>query len=144
MGNTSVIRDLKAMGFRDEQIRQATVNGKSLEDAVVESKRPAYWPYQSKAEMLFADELESRRLGGVSKWWAYEPVTLVIVDAEGKRCRYTPDFMELTISGLLNFYEVKGFLRTAARVRFLAARERYPFWTFTMVRRYRGRFEVIL
>jgi hypothetical protein len=105
-------------------------------------------PYKSKAEQQFAWKLEDDRKAGEIFWWAYEPITLVIVDAGGKRCRYTPDFM-IASPGELQYYdfefiEVKGFLREAARIRFLAAREKYPFWKFTMVKKEGGAFKIIL
>ena len=106
-----------------------TYQGKSLDD--VEEKPKSR--YKSKLEQRFAWELESRQKIGLVTWWAYEPVTLVIVDAGGKRCRYTADFVAQNNNSDLIFYECKGFLREAARIRFLAAKERYPFWTFKMI-----------
>ena len=108
-------------------------------------------PYKSKAERLYAWELERRKEIGEIVFWAYEPVTLVIVSGE-KRCRYTPDFMVVysylyDVGYTLEFVEVKGgsgFCREAARIRFLAARERYPFWLFSMVRRHKSSWETIL
>jgi hypothetical protein len=106
-------------------------------------------PYKSKAEQQYAWELEDKKNGGTILWWAYEPITLVIVEADGKRCRYTPDFLVVRETALLMtefiFIEVKGFTREAARIRFLAARERYPFFQFRMVRKTKGGgFEDIL
>jgi len=103
--------------------------------------------YKSKAEAQYAWELEAMLKDGDISWWAYEPITLVVVDAGGKRCRYTPDFLlvrETEHGSELEFVEVKGFCREAARIRFLAARERYPFWTFTMVRKAKHGWETIL
>jgi len=140
----NAIEELRRRGFSDAQIAAATVNGKPLAGDLERANRPACWPYKSKAEKLFADRLEARLASGLAAWWAYEPITLVIVDTDGQRCRYTPDFAEWSIAGRLYLYEVKGFLREAARIRFLAARERYPFWTFSMVRRTAGGWETIL
>jgi len=111
--------------------------------------------YKSKAEAQFAWELQDQLEAGKIEWWAYEPVTLVIADADGVRCRYTPDFLVLGwmpheddpgwTQAVYTFYEVKGFLRESARIRFLAAKERYPFWNFVMVRKKKGGgFETIM
>jgi hypothetical protein len=134
----NVTDTLRRMGFDASQIAAATINGKPIAQA--EPPKPKS-PYRSKMEQHFAWKLEADKAAGLIDWWAYEPVTLVIVDASGKRCRYTPDFATVTLGGLckdvpiLEFYEVKGHCREAARLRFLAARERYPFWHFTMVHR---------
>jgi len=111
---------------------------------------PKKSPYKNKWEQQYAWELTSRQRFGEILWWAYTPVTLVIVDANGKRCRYTPDFMVVREHLVVKipdfeFVEVKGHLREAARIRFLAARERYPFFKFTMVHRTKaGDWETML
>lgn len=96
-------------------------------------------PYKNKTEQQMAWLLDDEQKAGRCIWWAYEPVTLVIVDSGGEKCRYTPDFMVVreTITGALKyeFIEVKGWCREAARIRFLAARERYPFFCFRMVQK---------
>ncbi len=140
----SVADDLRRMGFDSDQIAGALIDGKPL--AEVADKPKPKSQYKSKAESLYADYLQSRMGGFGVEWWAYEPVTLVIVDANGVRCRYTPDFAVInTGTEKVAFIEVKGFLREAARLRFLAARERYPFWDFFMMRRSPGgRWELLL
>jgi hypothetical protein len=93
--------------------------------------------YKSKAERLMAWRLQDLLKDGVIEWWAYEPFTIVVADAKGDRARYTPDFLVIRedFGGKeWHFIEVKGYLREAARVRFISARERYPFCKFTMQR----------
>jgi ferredoxin len=123
------------MGWSEDLIDAAKVDGKPIE-AAPPKKRP-FHPYKSKAEYLFAQKLIADQNIGIVKWWAYEPITLVIADANGKRCRYTPDFLvcESMCPACMIFYEIKGFLRESARIRFIAAQERYPFWNFQMLRR---------
>jgi len=140
MSNVGIIADLKRMGWTDAQIAGATVNGKPL---YVIKQQPKS-RYKSKAEALFAERLQCRKDSGEIQWWDYEPMTLVIVEADGKRCRYTPDFATYDSESGLCFYEVKGFLREAARLRFLAAKERYPFVKWYMVRYTQGKWEFIL
>lgn len=131
---------LRALGLNPDTLPPGTlIGGRTIEQLEAETKAHEKQKdrYKSKAERLYADRLEWRRQNFELVWWAYEPVTLVIVDANGERCRYTPDFMALTPEATVWFYEVKGHLREAARLRFLTARERYPFWNFQMVRRER-------
>ena len=135
----NVTDTLRRMGFDSTQIASATINGKPIAQA--EPPKPKS-PYRSKMEQHFAWWLQAEVEAGRFVWWAYEPLSLVIVDAGGKRCRYCPDFLAISLHGRApdiyrkyDFYEVKGHCREAARLRFLAARERYPFWHFTMVHR---------
>lgn len=130
--------DLQRLGIKPEQV--LSVNGKPLSDASPKKPRS---PYKSNAEQLYARKLEGMLASGEIVSWAYEAVTLVVVDANGERCRYTPDFMIVLPSGL-ELHEVKGHLREAARIRFLGARERYPFWTFRMFRRNGNGWDEIL
>lgn len=116
----------------DETLATARIGGKAIADIPMPTKKRS--KYRSKAESLYADKLEWDKHEGLVQWWAYEAVTLVIADASGTRCRYTPDFA-VSIGGGISFVEIKGFMREAARLRFLAARERYPFWNFRMIRR---------
>ena len=138
----NLTNELRRRGFGPEQIAGATVNGKPL----VESEKAAkpLSRYKSKLESLYAMELQYLKEAGEIQDWRYEPVTLVIVDADGKRCRYCPDFLVLHNNGSIELVETKGFMREAARIRFLAARERYPFWRFTMIRRNGGQWETML
>lgn len=140
-----LIADLRRMGFSEAQIAGGVVEGKPLAEAMVDKPKAAD-PYKSKMERLFAWELQEQLKAGEIDWWAFESITLVIVDVDGKRCRYTPDFVvsQRQAGPFLIFYEVKGFLREAARIRFLAARERYPFWKFIMIRHEAGHWEEIL
>ena len=131
--NPKLERQLKDAGIPRHLWDRLTVDGRPVGEAV-EKEKPTD-RYKSKMERLFAWKLEANKQNGVLLSWEYEPVTLVVIDAGGKRCRYTPDFMVVFEPGVIVFFEVKGFLRPAARLRFLAARERYPFWEFRMVRR---------
>jgi len=116
--------------------------------APLEKKPGKKSPYKSKTEQQYAWDLEQLKERGVIEWWAYEPVTLVIVDADGTRCRYCPDFLivnhDRDAGLMMEFVEVKGFLREAARIRFLAAKEKYPFWRFRMIRKSKGGWETVL
>ncbi len=127
-------RQLRDAGIPKALWGRLTVDGRPVGEVVSEKGKPLD-RYKSKAERYFAWKLEAEKQSGAILWWAYEPVRLLVVESEGKRCWYTPDFLVIYPRGNVIFYEVKGFLREAARLRFLAARERYPFWAFRMVRR---------
>jgi hypothetical protein len=75
-------------------------------------------------EREYADRLEVRRqTGEVASYW-YESMTLKL----GADCRFTADFLVLLHDGGLELHEVKGsFIRDDARVKLLAAADRYPF-----------------
>lgn len=91
--------------------------------------------YRSKAEARYAAILEARKASGEIRDWAYESIRLRLVD--GEMVTYTPDFMVHEVDGALTFIEIKGFLREAARIRFLMAREKYPMfqWRFIWAKR---------
>lgn len=83
-------------------------------------------------EREYADRLDVLRSAGqISAFW-YESVTLKL----GADLRYTPDFMVMLEDGSIEVHEVKGtFIRDDARVKLLAAAERFPFRFFLCVRR---------
>lgn len=136
----------KKYGIKPELVERLEYKGRPLVEVFAdEQKVNPKKAYKSKWESLYADRLEQARACKEIRWWGYEAITLVVADSEGKRARYTPDFAVVGVGGEVCFIEVKGFMREAARIRFLAARERYPFWTFKMVRRTRdGGWEEIL
>lgn len=133
---------LRQMGWSEEQVAAATRNGKPLGQA--EKKQPKD-RYKSKAERFFAWDLEWQRKHGTVAAWLHEPASLVVIETEHERVRYHPDFLVVYPDGRLEWVEVKGFLRDDARKSFLAARARFPFWKFRMVRRTKaGGWETIL
>jgi len=86
--------------------------------------------YDSRDEVEFAGYLEQQRLGGHIIEWAYKPVRLRIGDG----VYYTPDFRVVWDDKTITYYEIKGFMREAARVRIHAAAERHPHG-FIMIRK---------
>ena len=137
----SVVKQAKAMGL---DLNRCTIEGGTLADADKEHSGRPTGRYKNKTELRYAEELELQQAQGNITWWDYEPWTLVIVESNGKKCRFTPDFVVRNGDGTIVCVEIKGFLREAARIRFLAARERYPFLTFKMLRRERGAWEELL
>ena len=87
----------------------------------------------NKLEAAYAQLLDLRKHAGEILWWKFEGMTLKLAGDT----RYTPDFSVVTFSGSLNFYETKGFMREAARVRLNVAASMFPF-PFYLVRRVKG------
>ena len=77
----------------------------------------------NKAEQAYAERLENLRLGGRIYMWKFEAVKLRLADG----AMYTPDFFVVNRAMGIEFHEVKGFWREAARVRIKVAAELYPF-----------------
>lgn len=137
----SVIVQAKALGL---PLERCVIGGRSIAAQAIDDKQHPYGRYKSKTEMLYADELLLQEGEGLVTWWDYEPWTMVIVESNGKKCRYTPDFVVLLNDGKLRCVEIKGFVREAARIRFLAAQERYPFLDFVMLGRDNGQWKKLL
>jgi hypothetical protein len=90
-------------------------------------------PYRSQLERDYAGYLDVLAAGGVVAWWAYEAVRLRIAD--GKReAFFKPDFTVILVAGETEFHEVKGFWRTADRLRIKVAASRFP-WRFIGIQR---------
>jgi len=97
----------------------------------------------NKTERAYAVELAALQATGEITRWRFEAITLLLVDPAdtGNRgVRYTPDFA-IWQAGKLRFVEIKGFLRDDAKLKFLWARQQFPEWEFTMLRRVRGAWE---
>lgn len=94
-------------------------------------------PYKSGLERAYAERLDAMKADGQIHAWDYESVSLRIGAGQAW---YTPDFRVITPEGEIEFHEVKGHMREAARVRFLAARARYPEHRFVMVAREGGKW----
>ena len=100
----------------------------------------------NKTERAYAVELAAMQAAGEIVRWRFEAITLLLADPAhtgGRGVRYTPDFAIWT-PGKLRFVEIKGFLRDDAKLKFLWARQQFPEWEFTMLRRVRGSWERIL
>jgi hypothetical protein len=94
-------------------------------------------------ERDYSKHLELQRRAGLILWYAFEGVRLRLnapqhAMAEQRRVRiYTPDFAVMNMDGVLEFVEVKGFWREAARVRIEVAAAAFPF-KFTVVKKAKG------
>jgi hypothetical protein len=130
MGMTpaAIAAALRARGFSDQQIADATINGKRLGDEPVKEAKPKS-RFKSKLEQRYAEHLENQRVAGEIKRWAYEALKFRLADG----ALFTPDFCVWLNDGSLELRETKGHMREAARVRFLVARELYPEFQWRMI-----------
>ena len=77
----------------------------------------------NKTETRYAQDLELRKRAGAILWYRFEGFTLKLAPG----ARFTPDFAVLRLGGWLEFHEIKGFFREAAKVRIKVAADLYPF-----------------
>lgn len=91
----------------------------------------------NKWETEFSQLLEARKQSGEIVWWAFEPFRIRIAND----CWYRPDFVTVDAAGKTSVWEVKGFMREAARVRLKVAVEKLPY-PFYLVRKHKGELRV--
>lgn len=65
------------------------------------------------------------------RWIGIQSLTLKL----GDDCRYSPDFITISISGELTAREVKGFFRDDAKVKIKVAARMFPWIKFIVVRK---------
>lgn len=91
----------------------------------------------NKWEHQFSQTLEYRKTVGELVWWAFEPFRIRLAED----CWYRPDFVTVDAKGKTEIYEVKGFMREAARLRLKVACEKLPY-PFYLVRKNKGQLVV--
>lgn len=77
----------------------------------------------NKTEEAYSRHLDQQRAAGLILWWKFEGLKLRLAD----NTFYTPDFVVLTASNLLEVHEVKGFWQDDARAKIKIAADLYPF-----------------
>jgi hypothetical protein len=87
-------------------------------------------------EAAYAALLEAKRRAGQVRHVGFETIKLILAD----RTTYTPDFVVLDAEGLLEFHEVKGFMRDDARVKLKVAARLFPWCTFRLIRKEKTRW----
>jgi len=138
----SIIDEMKRLDCTDAQIAASTTGGKPLLEAIAENKKaPKEDHFKSKTERYYSWFLEDEKAAGNITRWLYEAIKFRIAfsEMEGKQgAFYTPDFNVWYPDGSLEIIEIKGFLREAARVRFLACQSLYPEFKWRMISRTKG------
>lgn len=92
---------------------------------------------QNSWERGYQSLLENQKIAKEIKYFAFEGIKLRLAD----RTFYTPDFMVVRADDVIEFHEVKGFMREDAAVKIKVAAEIYPF-PFKLVRKVKGKWEV--
>jgi hypothetical protein len=77
----------------------------------------------NKSEAEYATILEAQKNAGFIKWYRFEGIKLRLAD----NTFYTPDFVLMNDSNIIECHEVKGFWRDDAKVKIKIAAEMYPF-----------------
>ena len=127
--NPKLERQLRAAGIPPSLWDRITVDGRPIVE-VTEKKEPGDM-YKSKTERLYSWELDEQKQAGEIQRWEYEALKFRLADGAW----FTPDFC-VWIGGSLELREIKGgFIREAARVRFLVAKRLYPEFTWRMIQR---------
>ena len=89
-------------------------------------QKPVLSPQRSKmnkTETRYAQYLELQKRGGAILWYKFEGIRLKLANGAW----FKPDFAVLHCNGTLEFREIKGYWREAARVRIKVAADLYPF-----------------
>lgn len=77
---------------------------------------------QNQTEAAYQRLLELAKAAGEIAWYRFEGIKFRLAD----NTFYTPDFIVMTATGLLEAHEVKGFWTDDARVKIKVAAEQYP------------------
>jgi hypothetical protein len=95
---------------------------------------------KNKTELAYEEYLQILKLAGeVSAWW-FESVTFVLAD----RATYTPDYVVLYATGVVEIIEIKGFVEDDAAKTFRIARGLFPWLTFKMLKKVKGGWKEVL
>ena len=128
--NPKLERQLKEAGIPKALWDRLTVDGRPVGEVAADQEKPLDG-FRSKTERLFAWELDEQQKAGEIERWEYEAIKFRLADGAW----FTPDFC-VWIGGHLELREIKGgFIREAARVRFLVAKRLFPEFTWRMIQR---------
>ena len=125
----SLATELRALGLRDEQIARCTYRGKPITE---EAEKPRS-RFRSKTEAAYSFQLDWELKEGTIARYEYESLKFRLADGAW----FTPDFAVWMPDGRLELREIKGggFVREAARIRFLVAKRLYPEFGWRMITR---------
>lgn len=119
-----------------EQFRRAI--GEPVRAAKTPNKQSQPAPGKlNKTEQLYAYELDLLQRAGKIKSWKFEGLKLRLAD----RTSYSPDFVVWHLDGGIELVEVKGHWMEDAKVKFKVARELFPMFTFTAIKRNKSGWE---
>lgn len=90
--------------------------------------------YRSGLEERYADFLAARKAYGEVRSWKYESHKLAL----GGGAWFTPDFVVVTLTGMVEIHECKGYWRDAAKLRMKIAAEKYDEFAWYVVYDHNG------
>ena len=90
----------------------------------------------NKTESAYAATLELQKISGNILWYLFEGIKLRLA----KNTTYSPDFIVMTKTGVIECHEVKGFWTDDARAKTKIAAEMFPF-KFVAVKKTRQGWE---
>ena len=98
-------------------------------------KKPATHCYASLLELDYANYLDALKMAGKVLAWQYEPLSFRLADKDKGQVWYKPDFLVEYPDGTFTLDEVKGFMRTADRIRLLVCASKFSWFRFRLVTR---------
>ena len=101
----------------------------------VAKKKPVAHVYASNLERDYAEYLDALKMAGKIVGWRYESLSMRLADKDIGQVWYKPDFWVDYPDGTFTLDEVKGWMRTADRIRLLVAASQYPHFRFRLVTR---------
>ncbi len=92
---------------------------------------------RNKQEAEYEQRLELLRRANEISWYKFEGLKFRLAD----KTFYTPDFVVMQNTGLIELHEVKGFMQDDANVKIKVVAELYPF-VFKVARKVKGVWEI--
>lgn len=124
----------RGLHFSEKQLKKIGVSGQDTVGNLLNAPKKLRGKGMNKTEKRFSLILEDAKQDGKILDWKFESVSLKIAE----NTRYNPDFVVTLKSGRWQAFEIKGFLRDDAAVKFKVACGLFPEITFTMIREKRG------
>ena len=91
---------------------------------------------KNNTELAYAENLNLRIAAGEVHAWKYEGMKLRLATGAW----YTPDFLVILADGAIEFHEVKGMWREAAKVRIKVAADNFPEFRFIAIQHIKGQW----
>ena len=106
-----------------------------IDSKKVSQKKVKTHCYASELELDYSLYLDALKMAGKILAWRYEAFSLRLADKDVGQAWYKPDFLVEYPDGTFTLDEVKGWMRTADRIRLLVAASQYPWFRFRLVTR---------
>lgn len=130
---------MRGLRFTAKELGKTTAGRSGVLNGLLSQKRKISEAGMNQTEAAFSLLLEEARQADEIQCWRFEAVTLTVAP----NTRYKPDFLAVLPGGHWQFFEIKGYLRDDAAVKFKTAAEKYPELSFMMIRRKKGQWETV-